>query len=157
MVYLSEHLKKYPLMETTDIIKLHLQGLLGPGHLVLDRNRVLNNLKNEYEISKDINYSYDLIEKISDMYVRVYIVSYFNKFGNFDKLADAFVKSSQKKYDIEKYKEEIRKLITKENEKEIEEYLSLPSVLISHSSTYKENYFPHYLVINMEYLDEIIN
>ena len=157
MVYLSEHLKKYPLMETTDIIKLHLQGLLGPGHLVLDRNRVLNNLKNEYEISKDINYSYDLIEKISDMYVRVYIVPYFNKFGNFDKLADAFVKSSQKKYDIEKYKEEIRKLITKENEKEIEEYLSLPSVLISHSSTYKENYFPHYLVINMEYLDEIIN
>ena len=157
MVYLSEHLKKYPLMETTDIIKLHLQGLLGPGHLVLDRNRVLNNLKNEYEISKDINYSYDLIEKISDVYVRVYIVPYFNKFGNFDKLADAFVKSSQKKYDIEKYKEEIRKLITKENEKEIEEYLSLPSVLISHSSTYKENYFPHYLVINMEYLDEIIN
>ena len=157
MVYLSEHLKKYPLMETTDIIKLHLQGLLGPGHLVLDRNRVLNNLKNEYEISKDINYSYDLIEKISDMYVRVYIVPYFNKFGNFDKLADAFVKSSQNKYDIEKYKEEIRKLITKENEKEIEEYLSLPSVLISHSSTYKENYFPHYLVINMEYLDEIIN
>ena len=157
MVYLSEHLKKYPLMETTDIIKLHLQGLLGPGHLVLDRNRVLNSLKNEYEISKDINYSYDLIEKISDMYVRVYIVPYFNKFGNFDKLADAFVKSSQNKYDIEKYKEEIRKLITKENEKEIEEYLSLPSVLISHSSTYKENYFPHYLVINMEYLDEIIN
>lgn len=157
MVYLSEHLKKYPLMETTDIIKLHLQGLLGPGHLVLDRNRVLNNLKNEYEIAKDINYSYDLIEKISDVYVRVYIVPYFNKFGNFDKLADAFVKSSQNKYDIEKYKEEIRKLITKENEKEIEEYLSLPSVLISHSSTYKENYFPHYLVINMEYLDEIIN
>ena len=157
MVYLSEHLKKYPLMETTDIIKLHLQGLLGPGHLVLDRNRVLNSLKNEYEIAKEINYSYDLIEKISDMYVRVYIVPYFNKFGNFDKLADAFVKSSQNKYDIEKYKEEIRKLITKENEKEIEEYLSLPSVLISHSSTYKENYFPHYLVINMEYLDEIIN
>ena len=157
MVYLSKHLKKYPLMETTDIIKLHLQGLLGPGHLVLDRNRVLNNLKNEYEISKDINYFYDLIEKISDMYVWVYIVPYFNKFGNFDKLADALVKSSQKKYDIEKYKEEIRKLITKENEKEIEEYLSLPSVLISHSSTYKENYFPHYLVINMEYLDEIIN
>lgn len=157
MVYLSEHLKKYPLMETTDIIKLHLQGLLGPGHLVLDRNRVLNNLKNEYEISKDINYSYDLIEKISDVYVRVYIIPYFNKFGNFDKLADAFVKSSQNKYDIEKYKEEIRKLITKENENEIEEYLSLPSVLISHSSTYKENYFPHYLVINMEYLDEIIN
>ena len=157
MVYLSEHLKKYPLMETTDIIKLHLQGLLGPGHLVLDRNRVLNNLKNEYEIAKEINYSYDLIEKISDMYVRVYIVPYFNKFGNFDKLADAFVKSSQNKYDIEKYKEEIRKLITKENENEIEEYLSLPSVLISHSSTYKENYFPHYLVINMEYLDEIIN
>ena len=157
MVYLSEHLKKYPLMETTDIIKLHLQGLLGPGHLVLDRNRVLNNLKNEYEISKDINYSYDLIEKISDVYVRVYIIPYFNKFGNFDKLADAFVKSSQNKYDIEKYKEEIRKLITTENENEIEEYLSLPSVLISHSSTYKENYFPHYLVINMEYLDEIIN
>ena len=42
-------------------------------------------------------------------------------------------------------------------DKEIEEYLSLPSVLISHSKTYKENYFPHYLVINMEYLDEIIN
>lgn len=157
MVYLSEHLKKYPLMETTDIIKLHLQGLLGPGHLVLDRNRVLNNLKNEYEIAKDINYSYDLIEKISDKYVRVYIVPYFNKFGNFEKLADAFVKSSHNKYDIEKYKEEIRKLITKENKKKIEEYLNLPSVLISHSSTYKENYFPHYLVVDMEYLDEIIN
>lgn len=155
MVYLSEHLKKYPLMETTDIIKLHLQGLLGPGHLVLDKNRVLNNLKNEYEISKDLDYSYDLIEKISDSYVRVYIVPYFKKYGSFEKLADAFVKSSQNKYDIEKYKDEIRKLITSENKKDIEDYLSLPSILISHSKTYKDNYFPHYLVIGVEYIEEI--
>ena len=157
MVYLSKHLEKYPLMETTDIIKLHLQGLLGPGHLVLDKNRVLNNLKREYEEAVNLNYEYDLYEVISDKYVRIYIVPYFNKVGNFDKLAEAFMKSSHNKYDLKQYKQEIRKLITKDNQKEIEEYLSLPSVLISHSKTYKENYFPHYLVIDMEYLNEVIN
>ena len=36
-------------------------------------------------MSKNLDYSYDLIEEISDSYVRVYIVPYFKKYGSFEK------------------------------------------------------------------------
>ena len=155
MVYLNMHLNKYPLMQLQDVLKLHLQGILGPTHLIKDIERLKSNLINEYNECKNIDYKYDLIEQISDEYVRVYLKPYYEKYGNFDKLIDLFVKSCNLDYDINEYINEIKKLINKENQEKINEYLDSKSYVVSHSLIYKENYKPHYLVINAKFKGEI--
>jgi hypothetical protein len=146
---------KYPLMQLEDILKLHLQGILGPTHLIKDIDRLKNNLINEYNECKDNKITYDLIEQISDEYVRVYIKPYYEKYQSFDKLIDLFVKSCNVNYDINEYIKEIKKLINKDNEVLINEYLNNKNYVISHSSIYKENYKPHYLVIKSMYKEEL--
>ena len=155
MVYLNIQKEKYPLMQLEDILKLHLQGILGPTHLIKDIDRLKNNLINEYNACKDNKITYDLIEQISDEYVRVYIKPYYEKYHSFDKLIDLFVKSCNVNYDINEYIKEIKKLINKDNEVLINEYLNNKNYVISHSSIYKENYKPHYLVIKSMYKEEL--
>lgn len=156
MVYLDKHLKKYPLMQVQDILKLHLQGILGPTHLIKDIDRLKSNLLNEYSECKDNGLTYDLIEQISDNYIRVYIKPYYEKYKSFDKLMELFINSCNVNYDINEYIDEIEKLKTKENEKEIDDYLKSKNYIISHSHVYKENYKPHYLVISSKFEKELI-
>ena len=59
-VYLEEHLKKYPLMDIQDIIKLHLQAILGPAHLLPTKDKIKENFVKEYNEIKDLDYPYDL-------------------------------------------------------------------------------------------------
>ena len=54
-VYLKEHLKKYPLMGIEDIIKLHLQGILGPAHLLPSKDKIKENFIKEYNEIKDLD------------------------------------------------------------------------------------------------------
>ena len=151
MVYLKKHLQKYPKMELTDILKLYLQGILGPTHLISDVNRLKNNLLNEYEQCKDIDYKYELYEEISDDFIRVNIKPYYEKYKTFDYLINAFIKSTNQVYDINQFIEEVIKLKTDENSKQLDEYIKSKRYVVSHSTVYKENYFPHYLVINKKY------
>ena len=155
MKYLNEHLKKYPLMTTQDQIKLLMQGIMGPGHLVNDKNIALKRLTNEYEEIKYLNYNYDLFEEISDDYVRVYLKPYYEKNHSFEKLVHAFYMSSQVKGDVNQLREKIDEIKTKDNESFINEYLNSNNILISHSNIYRENYHPHYIVIHKNYLKEI--
>lgn len=157
MVYLNELLKKYPLMQIEDIIKLYLQGILGPAHLVKDSTLIEKRLLNEYEEIKDIDYSYDMIEEISDEYIRVYLKPYFEKYKSFRHLCLAFIKSALEPINIEEYKNVIKTLINDENKQFINDYLNSDSILISHSKIYKENYHPHYLVINKKYKGVVFN
>ena len=48
MGYLEEHLKKYPLMQIEDKIKLLMQATLGPAHLINDKEQVKKRIYNEY-------------------------------------------------------------------------------------------------------------
>ena len=155
MVYLKEHLAKYPLMQTQDVLKLHLQGILGPAHAVNSFEIVYQRTNLEYQSIMDDDYPYELKEEISTDYVRIYLKPYFEKKKDFAPLVKAFVLSSQEKGDVELFREEVRKLINEENRKVIEEYLSRDNYLISHSPIYRENYHPHYLVIHRKYLDQI--
>lgn len=152
MVYLDKHLKKYPLMDIQDIIKLHLQGILGPAHLLTDKEKIKQNFINEYNQIKDLNYHYDLLEEVSEVYTRVYLKPYFELMGSFDKLVDVFFYSVDNHMDILGYKKVIESLITEENEEFIRRYLDSESVLISHSIKYKENYHPHYIVVKSMYI-----
>lgn len=151
MVYLNNHLKKYPLMQIEDIIKLHLQGILGPTHLIQDFDRLKKGLISEYESIKDSNYQYEMYEEISDDYIRVNLKPYYEKYHSFDGLIEGFKLSLNTNVDINHYIEEIKKLKNKDNEKFIDKYLESKNYIMSHSSVYKENYFPHYLIINKKY------
>lgn len=155
MVYIQSHLEKYPLMQIQDILKLLMQGMLGPTHLIQDVNKLKANLLNEYNQCKDNNINYDLIEEISDEYIRVYIKPYYIKYNNFDKLVDLFVKSCNLSYSLDEYKKEVIKLINEDNKEFISQYLNGNSYVISHSLIYKENYQPHYLLISKKFKGDI--
>lgn len=152
MVYLDYHKKKYPLMDIQDIIKLHLQGILGPAHLLPSKDRIKENFINEYNEIKDLDYPYDLLEEVSETYTRVYLKPYYELMGNFDKLVDVFYYSIDKNLDIEGYKKVIESLINEDNKEFISSYLDSNNVLISHSKRYKENYHPHYIVVKSMYV-----
>ena len=62
--YLEQHLKKYPLMQIEDKIKLIMQSILGPSHLINDKEKVKTRIINEYNEIKDLDYQYDLVEPI---------------------------------------------------------------------------------------------
>ncbi len=154
MVNLKEHLEKYPEMQIEDIIKLHLQGILGNGHLVKDKQIALDYMLREYEsIEGD---SSPMIEEISDRYVRVYLYPYFQKHQSFDALAEAFVLSSRESVDDGFFVEEIKKLKNEENSSFIDSYLSGGNYLIRHSEAYRQKYDPHYRVIHKKYLKTIL-
>ncbi len=157
MVYLDEHLKKYPLMQIEDIIKLHLQGILGPAHLVGDHKLIEKRLLNEYEEIKNLNFKYEMIEEISDDYIRVYLKPYFEKYKSFTLLADGFKKSAVEPTNLVEYKNIIKSLINENNKSFINDYLKNDNILISHSKIYKDNYHPHYLVINKKYKGAVLN
>ena len=154
--YLDEHLKKYPLMQIEDKIKLIMQGSLGPAHLINDKEKVRNRIYREYEEIKDIAYEYDLIEYISDKFVRVYLKPYYEKFQTFDNLIEVFFKSCDNVSDLyylEKDLIKLKEIENEENRQAIDDYFYKGDILISHSKIYKDNYHPHYLVINKRYLN----
>lgn len=154
MVYLDEHLKEYPHMQIEDVLKLFLQGILGPAHNVSSFENCLNRTIKEYESITNNQYQ-DIEEIISDDYVRIYLYPYFQREHSFDLLVKYFIISSQDEGDINLFINEVKKLINKDNEEYINRYLDSGDYLISHSQIYKENYDPHYLVINRKYVKNI--
>ena len=116
--------RKYPLMDIQDIVKLYLQGILGPAHLMPAKDKMKFNLMHEYEECKNLNFEYNLFEDISEKYTRVYIKPYFDKVKSFDKLIEIFEKSIENDLDIQGYKNIIKSLITEENKDFINEYLN---------------------------------
>ena len=155
MVYLDKHLKKYPKMELIDILKLYLQGILGPTHLINNVELLKENLLNEYNQCKDNEVSYPLYEEISDEYIRVNLKPFYEKYNSFDKLVDYFLKSINLDVDFAYFIKEVKKLINEDNKEFINAYLESKRYVVSHSITYKENYKPHYLVINSKFKGEL--
>ena len=155
MVYLDKHLIKYPKMELIDILKLHLQGILGPTHLISNVDRLKENLLMEYIECKDNNVIYELYEEISDEYIRVNLKPFYEKYNSFDKLVDYFLKSINIDVDYDYFIDEVKKLINEDNKEFIDLYLESKRYVVSHSNVYKENYKPHYLVIKSEFKGEI--
>ena len=123
MVYLNEHLKKYPLMQIEDILKLYLQGIMGPAHIVSDYESCLRRTQKEYESITNNQYL-NIEELISDKYVRIYLYPYYEQEESFDLLVKYFVLSSKDENDINEFINEVKKLINDENEEYINDYLS---------------------------------
>lgn len=152
--YLKKHLDRYPLMQIEDVLKLYLQGILGPAHLV-DEEKTLNQIEQEYLSIKDLSYNYEIEEEISDSYLRIYLKPYYDKYLSFEKLAKVFYLSSLEENDVELFKKQVEELKDVYDANYIENYLKSDNFLISHSQIYKNNYHPHYLVIHKKYRADI--
>lgn len=153
--YLEAHIKKYPKMQIEDKIKLLMQAYLGPGHLVNDYDIVLQRVSTEVENIINQEITTEMIEDISDIYVRVHLLPYYKKYKSFDKLIKAFVDSSNDTKNISQFLEELEELKKTLNDKDVlflESYIKNKNYLISHSEIYRNTYNPHYLVVNKNYL-----
>ena len=151
--YLEQHLDKYPLMQIEDKIKLIMQGNLGPGHLVNNYQMVLARVSKELEEISNTNQ--EMIEEISDNYVRIYLAPYYKIYHNFDNLIKMFIESSQEEKDYNHFfndLEDLKTTLNDEDKKFLDNYLESKNYLISHSKTYREMYNPHYLVVHKKYL-----
>ena len=150
---LKFHLNKYPLMQAEDIYKLAYQFYFGPAHFINDKEKAYAYLLKEAEETN--NKDIELIDV--GEYVRVslinnekYLLELFNAFVEFakksDKSIDDFIKlldtCGEHLINNEVLYHDFLSLLQKMEE------LNYPA--ISHSQIYKDNYHPHYRLINKE-------
>ncbi|MBR7162364.1 MAG: hypothetical protein IKD35_00155 [Clostridia bacterium] len=154
MVYLEEHLDRYPLMTTQDVVKLFMQGILGPAHLVGQIDDVLGRVTAEYERIKNLDISYPVVEMISDNYARVYLKPYFEMTQDFLPLVTAF-KESAVIGDKALLYTSLEEIKCRFDEEFIDQYIKSGNILISHSNQYREAYQPHYLVVKRCFLQNL--
>ena len=127
MGYLEQHLKKYPLMQIEDKIKLLMQASLGPSHLIKDKEKVKERIIEEYNQIKDIDYEYDMVEHISDKYVRIYLKPYYENFKSFDNLIEALCKSCDNVSDLYYFEKDLIRLKETETKENHTEEYALPT------------------------------
>ena len=149
-IFLNYHIKKYPKLQKQDKIKLLYQATFGPNHLIEDftEKKIYKNILKEIKSSKkeaQINENY--YEWISEDYVRVNI----KKELNIKYLAHAFYSSiAASNNDLDKFKENLNYYLKDED---ISNYDFKP---MHHSSVYREEYHPHYCLINKSNLTSLM-
>lgn len=144
-IFYQYHLNKYPLIQKEDKIKLIYQSTLGPNHLGKTLNK--DNIKKRIEQElKDESYDNNIYEWVSENFIRINLHQY-NKQFELNDLIDNFIKSSEIiPYNIDVLKENLNKFLTKED------LINYDYQPISHSNIYRNEYLPHYLLINKDYL-----
>ena len=166
-ILLNEY-KKYPSMEITDYMKLIFQHVNGGNHLLINKEKALQYLLDEYQevtTSKDV----PLYEDIGNNIVRINLARYKYQGLDINKLFEIFVLSASSfTKDIKAMEEAFLELknLAKEkkiplNIEELEEFLSWyrknDYPLLSHSEIYKKLYNPHYRIILSSYLNNLLN
>ena len=156
------HFTKYPKMLPNDFFKLIYQNSHGPHHL--DSLKLTENfIKELNSITNPPKYQF---EDIGNNYTRVYLNPYWNEHQR-NLILDAFIKSNLDYQpnvallykELELLKNMIDMNIISINkqlfENELNNYLFNGIKQISHSILYKQQYDPHYILINNIYLNQI--
>ncbi|MBQ8292550.1 MAG: hypothetical protein IJX78_01935 [Bacilli bacterium] len=146
-IFYYYHLNKYPLIQKEDKIKLIYQGTLGPNHL--GKGLLAENVKARVmkELLEECGKEENIYEWISEEFLRINLNKYYQTNNSLDYLVESFVVSSKIiPYNIETLGLELGKFLSND---ELDGYDYKP---ISHSSIYRSNYLPHYLVVNKDYL-----
>lgn len=144
---LKNHLKKYPLMQDEDIYKLAYQFYYGPAHFIKDKNSAYQYLLDE---AKEYSVEEIIFEEVGDYY-RCYLI---NDLEYLSSLFEAFYLSAKEKEqpldgfidilnEICAYRPSFSSFVNKMKE------VNYPA--ISHSQIYRNNYHPHYRLINKKY------
>ena len=153
---LREHVKRYPLMQPTDAVKLIYQNEFGGGHLIRDEEACLNYLRREYEsVEKDT--SIPLYEDIGNGIVRVNLAAVNEE--DLEQLGRNFIRSAaEHKGTRERFLQKLdvlRQLTAAghfsfgmiELEDYLLDYINSGCPMVSHSEQYRQNYVPAYRVI----------
>ena len=154
---LQEHAKRYPLMQPCDAVKLIYQNEFGGGHLIRDKQAVLNYLRREYEsVEKDS--AMPLYEDIGNGIVRVNLAAV--KPEDLDQLGRDFIRSAAEHTGTKErflQKLDVLRQLTAaghfsfgmiEMESYLSEYIKSGCPMVSHSEQYRQNYAPAYRIIN---------
>ena len=153
----TTQLEKYPQMKAQDIIKLIYQNEFGGGHMIDDPETSLKRLKDEAKQLKNNSF---IEEDIGNDLVRVYLgnagelelLTLNQLFVYSAKLMNGSIISFINK--LEQLKSACQRGTISFDYRqiclEIENYEKLNYPPISHSSTYRELYQPHYRVINKQ-------
>ena len=158
------HFSKYPKMLPNDFFKLIYQNSHGPNHLnqVLIKANFTNELKSLTKPPKE------QFEDIGNNYTRVYLNPKWDSTIQ-EAVLQAFVNSNidynPNSSLLFKELELLKKLILNNSiNLEIESflndydsYINNGPKAVSHSSQYKQNYDPHYVVIHNKYLNSVRN
>ena len=157
------HMEKYPGIQSQDIYKMVYQGVLGPGHLGIEKSKILYYL--DEELSQiDADPYQPLIENISpdSSFIRIDLHRY--KFENYssDDLARLILKSSIIEADakmefIRIWQDIARKVergrfgLDREKFREFNQYIIENDYpVVHHSEEYIKLYDPAYRVISLE-------
>lgn len=145
-IYYNYHKNKYPKLEKQDIIKLIFQSSLGPSHFISNKDKVKDYLNKE--LLEEKNNEENLYEYISTNYVRMNIFPYKHYFKETDTLIDMFIESANNaNYNKDILKENLLNYLT------LDDLKNYDYQAVSHSKTYKDNYKPHYRLINSIFID----
>ena len=153
---LREHVKRYPLMQPTDAVKLIYQNEFGGGHLIRDEQACLNYLRREYDsITKKPNAL--LYEEIGNGIVRVNLAAV--KPEDLEQLGRDFIRSAARhigsKAQFLQKLDVLRQLTAAghflfgmtELEDFLSEYIKSGCPMVSHSEQYRKAYLPAYRIV----------
>ena len=155
---LLEHVRRYPMMEPTDAVKLCYQNEFGGGHLIRDAQQCLSRLMEEYRNTPQIP-SGILAEPIGNGLVRVHLNALDAHGCSPEELGAAFLQSaSQIRGSLDSFRKKLALLqemacrnqlpfSAGELEQYLAEYEKAGFPMVSHSSTYREAYRPAYRVV----------
>ena len=157
---LTEHYKRYPQMQISDIFKFIFQSSFGCEHMVASEELAINNIKREY--AEMITERALLVEKLDGDYSRVDL-SYLDKGLSAEALGKLFCLSANIERDgAEKLAKKLmaaRSLVSEgvlpfaleDFEKELSRWSSDGYPAVHHSDSFRKAYKPAYRVIANKY------
>jgi len=160
---ISYHIERYPAMELGDVYKLLYQSVMGPAHILQNKELAYSYLKNEFDSPND-SYETELYVDISLEYELVRLnIPVFIKTGSVDALYDMMLETQKKvcpdKEKVKSYWIELESLIEDNKFEQFTPYQwnKLNKILckdvfphFSHSAVYKNLYRPSYRIVLRE-------
>jgi hypothetical protein len=162
---LLEHANKYPKMNVSDAVKLIYQNEFGGGHLILNPENSLKYLIYECHNTVNFNQEYEY-EDIGNGLVRVNLYFIKDNEEKIRKINEIFVTSANEhKGNLNSFIEKLdllRTLTIQNNfnfsimdlDEYLKEYKKNNYPMVSHSQTYKDNYYPSYRIVLKKYINK---
>ncbi len=144
--YIKYHQKEHPEAMIQDIVKLLYQNEFAGGHMIKDQEMVKQYYFSELEDLADNN-KQNLYDIIGPNMIRVNMIPYRNAKLSHNYLLDAFIKSANDNYGkTANFQKELNNL-------PIDAFLKTYDMKpIHHTSIYSQLYYPHYRVIEKQYV-----
>lgn len=162
--------RRYPLMRPQDFVKMLYQGEYGGAHGGSDDLAAADSLKKELKSMKHVSFHEETSEDISADFMRVNLRPFVSSGKNTETLREIFVRSAAKNPCRENFDRKLE-IFTEQCsvrkidlpylavKKFISEYKTSGYPVLSHSMTYRLNYFPAYRVVRRDfyYLFDVID